>query len=244
MLKMLSQIPYLQVIALLGCALICIQCGCGSNTERTEGPSIPSLESQTLAVQRGDSREIHLEVPLDEAGFGQLRGLTGLEALSLMQVEGSDNMADVLSSLKGLRQLRLEKAPIGDSLARAIGSLPKLSSINLPNCIVSNDGIETWPLLSDLVLLRIGSPNLSDSALETIAKMKSLRFLHLIDVPITDVGLKHLYPMEHLESLYLDGGRVTEDGLMALLEALPKLHFHRDQQHLPNDPSANNHGKH
>ena len=50
--------------------------------------------------------------------------------------------------------------------------------------------------------------------------------------------------MEQLESFYLDGGRVTEDGLMALLEALPKLHFHRDQQHLPDDPRADDHGKH
>jgi len=98
--------------------------------------------------------------------------------------------------------------------------------------------------LNELVLLRIGSPNLSDFSIETVAKMTSLKFLHLIDVPITDAGLKHLYGMEHLESFYLDGGRVTEDGLTALLEAMPKLHFHRDQQHLPNDPRANGHGKH
>jgi hypothetical protein len=80
--------------------------------------------------------------------------------------------------------------------------------------------------------------------METVAKMASLRFLHLIDVPITDAGLKHLYGMEHLESFYLDGGRVTEDGLTALLEAMPNLHFHQNQQHRPNDPRANDHGKH
>ena len=244
MLKMFFRIPNLQVCALLATALICVQCGCGSKTERTEERPSPSIHEQVLAVQQGDSREIRSYVPIDEAGFEQLRGLLGLEVLSLTHADVSDEIADVLSSLEGLRQIRLEKAPIGDQSARAIGNLPKLSSINLPNCIISDEGIKDWPLLNELVLLRIGSPNLSDSAIETVAKMTSLRFLHLIDVPITDVGLTHLYGMEHLESFYLDGDRVTEDGLTALLEAMPKLHFHRDQQHLPIDPRANDHGKH
>ncbi len=238
------RISMLHVCAWLASALICVQAGCGSKTERTEERPVPSIHEQVLAVQSGDSREIRSNVPIDEAGFFQLRGLTGLEVLSLTDADLSDQVANILSSFEGLRQIRLEKAPIGDQSAKAISHLPRLSSINLPNCIISDEGIKDWPLLNELVLLRIGSPNLSDSAFETVAKMKSLRFLHLIDVPITDVGLKHLYGMEHLESFYLDGGRVTEDGVMALLEAMPKLHFHRDQQHLPNDPRANDHGKH
>ena len=242
--KMNCCIPNLQICALLSCALICVQCGCGSKTERTEERPTQSIHEQVLAVQQSDSREIRSNEPLDEAGFERLRGLTGLEVLSLTHADVSDKIADVLSSLEGLRQMRLEKATIGDQSARAIGKLSKLSSINLPNCIVSDEGIKDWPLLDELVLLRIGSPNLSDSAIETIAKMTSLRFLHLIDVPITDLGLRHLHGMEHLESFYLDGGCITEDGLIAMLEAMPRLHFHRDQQHLPNDPRANDHGKH
>ena len=244
MLKMFCRISILQVCALLASALICAQCGCGLKTERTEKRPSPSMLEQVLTVQQGNSREIRSSATIDEAGFEQLRGLTGLEILSLTHADVSDKIADVLSSLEGLRQIRLEKANIGDPSARAIGNLPKLSSINLPNCIISDEGIKEWPLLNELVLLRIGSPNLSDSAIETVVKMTSLRFLHLIDVPITDVGLKHLYRMEHLESFYLDGGHVTQDGVTALLEAMPKLHFHRDQQHLPNDPRGKDHGKH
>lgn len=242
--KMVCRIPILQVCTWLASALICIPCGCGSKTERTQKIPSPSILEQVLAVQRGDSREIRSDEPMDEAGFEQLRGLTGLEALSLTHADLSDKIADVLSTLEGLRQIRLEKAPIGDNSARAISKLPQVSSINLPNCIVSDEGIKAWPSLNELVLLRIGSPNLSDTGFETVAKMSSLRFLHLIDAPITDVGLKHLYGMEHLESFYLDGGRITEDGLTALLDAMPKLHFHRNQQHLPNDSRANDHGKH
>ncbi len=224
--------------------LICNQCGCSSKTEQTEERPIASIHEQVLAVQKGDSREIRSYVPVDEAGFEQLRGLTELEVLSLTRVEISDKIADTLASLVGLRQIQLEKAFIGDRSAKAIGRLPKLTSINLPNCNISDEGIKDWPVLNELVLLRIGSPNLSDAALGMVSKMKSLRFLHLLGVPITDVGLKHLYGMEHLESFYLDGGRVTEDGLAALLQAMPKLHFHRDQQHLTIDPRAHDHGKH
>jgi hypothetical protein len=72
--------------------------------------------------------------------------------------------------------------------------------------------------------------------------MPALRFLHLIDVPVTDAGIAHLQSMSRLESFYLDGGRCTDDGLRALLRALPDLHFHLDQLHLPGDPKADDHG--
>jgi hypothetical protein len=71
--------------------------------------------------------------------------------------------------------------------------------------------------------------------------MNSLRFLHLIDVPITDAGLAHVSGMTWLESFYLDGGDCTDAGLRGLLQALPELHFHRDQLHLPDDPHAHPH---
>lgn len=235
---------FVPVWALLICAFVCAPCGCGSKPQPTEVKPSESIHEQVLAVQRGDSREVRSSIPMDDVGFEQFRGLNGLEILSLTHANANDNIADLLSSLQGLRQIRLEKVRIGDPSARAIGSLPKLSSINLPDCLVSDEGIKDWPLLSELVLLRIGSPNLSDSAMETVARMKSLKFLHLIDVPISDSGLNHLHGMQHLESFYLDGGRVTEEGLTALLTALPKLHFHRDQQHLPSDPRATDHGKH
>ena len=241
---MVDRIPIFQACVCVACALSCFQCGCSSKTEQSEERPKASIHEQILAVQQGNSREIRSNVPIDEAEFEQLSGLTELEVLSLTQAEFSDEFADTLSSLVGLRQIRLEKALIGDRSAKAIGDLPKLASINLPNCNISDEGIKDWPSLNELVLLRIGSPNLSDEAMGTVAKMKSLRFLHLIHVPITDAGLNRLYGMEHLESFYLDGGRVTEDGLEALIQAMPKLHFHRDQQHLPNDPRASDHGKH
>lgn len=236
--------PIPNALKLLLGALLCVPCGCVGKTEQSlETPTASFLE-QILAVQRGDSREIRSNEPIDDAGFGKVRGLGGLEVLSLENADLSDKIADVLSSLESLRQIRLEKAHLGDSSARAIGLLRKITSINLPSSIISDEGVKEWPLSNELVLLRIGSPNLTNSALETISKIKALRFLHLIDLPITDVGLKHLVGMERLESFYLDGSQVTEDGLMAMLNAMPKLHFHQNQQHLGKDPRASDHGKH
>jgi hypothetical protein len=95
--------------------------------------------------------------------------------------------------------------------------------------------------LKELELLRFGSPHISDDGLAVVSTLPSLRFLPLIDVPITDAGLQHLHSMSGLESFYLDGGRCTDEGLYALLRALPGLHFHRDQLHLPDDPHRHPH---
>ncbi len=78
--------------------------------------------------------------------------------------------------------------------------------------------------------------------MERIAGLSKLRFLHLIDVPITDAGLAKLASMKNLESLYLDRvDNVTDQGLEKLLKALPAVHFHRDQQHMPGDPNDDHH---
>ena len=54
-------------------------------------------------------------------------------------------------------------------------------------------------------------------------------------VPVTDEGIRAIHGMTWLESFYLDGGNATDEGLRQLLTALPELHFHRDQLHIPSD---------
>lgn len=225
-------------------ALVCLV-GCGLKDPPKAQPPEPSFRQQVEAVRQGRSREIRSDATVGEVEFAQLRGLTTLETLSLFNalVSDSDSMADAMATLVELKQLRLEKTQVGDRLAKVLGKLPMLTTINLPNCEISDEGIQEWPSLSELVLLRIGSPNLSDAAFETIAKMHALRFLHLINVPISDVGLKHLHGMQQMESFYLDGGNATDSGLTEFIQALPKLHFHRDQQHIPNDPRTDSHRK-
>lgn len=140
-------------------------------------------------------------------------------------------------------EIRLKNAAIEDAQLADLWGLAELRRLNLPNSQISDRGLEVIAKeVPQLELLRVGSPRITDAGLATIAQLNELRFLHLIDVPITDAGLKHLEQMIWLESFYLDGGAVTDRGLSSLIKALPELHFHRDQQHLPSDPRREDHG--
>ena len=225
------------------CLLLFFATSCSSNGVSRPDAREPSFQEQVRSVQQGLTREIQSKDPINDIEFAQVQGLSSLEVLSLSTAQLSDEIADSLASLVGLKSLRLEKSPIGDRSAVAIGNLSQLTTLNLPRCGISDQGILNWPSLPNLILLRIGSPNLSDAAMETISKMNSLRFLHLMDVQISDIGLSKIHRMHQLESFYLDGGQVTDRGLSQLIEALPRLHFHRDQQHIPNDPRTDDHRK-
>lgn len=47
--------------------------------------------------------------------------------------------------------------------------------------------------------------------------------------------------MKQLESFYIDDALVTDDGIAQLLEAIPRLHLHINQQHSDRDPSKGTH---
>ncbi|MDZ4849359.1 MAG: ZIP family metal transporter [Pirellulaceae bacterium] len=204
-------------------------------------PQHPSFNQQVEAVRRGLSREIQWDEAITDEQFSQLRGLADLETLYLNQARITDEASGTLQTLIGLRRLKLEKARLADKSAVAIGKLSKLTTINLPDSEIADLGIQSWTNLPELVLIRLGSPRLTDAALESVGSMKKLRFLHLIAIPVSDQGLASLYELKQLESFYLDGSKATDHGLSELLKKLPDLHFHRDQQHIPDDRLTDNH---
>ena len=134
--------------------------------------------------------------------------------------------------------LRIHFSPVTVRQRENAVRLPGLRVVDLPQAEFGDEGIVMLCALPELRQLRIGSPYVTDQALASLSKVQSLRYLHLINCPVTDRGLAHMHGMTWLESFYLDGGQVTDAGLAALLEALPELHFHRDQLHLPSDPRA------
>ena len=129
-------------------------------------------------------------------------------------------------------------APVSDSDLARIGQFKNLKRLNIDNGQFTDAGLKHLKELPHLELLRIRAPQVTDAGLAHIAQVPALRFLHLIDVPVTDAGIAHLEKMTKLESFYLDGGQATDSGLQSLLQALPKLHFHRNQLHLDDDPLA------
>lgn len=220
----------------------------GCRGESKPAPTFPHSGSevpwadQIEAVRAGRSHEIHLESqvvrPSEWADLAE--GCAGLTALEVAHADVADSDLDLIAALPQLRRLRLG-APVGDAGLEHLAECPILSVLNLPAAEFTDAGLERLAHLPRLELLRFHSPHVTDAGLAHVATMRSLRFLHLIDVPVTDAGLAHLHAMTWLESFYLDGGHCTDEGLSALLRALPDLHFHRDQLHLPGDPRAHPH---
>jgi hypothetical protein len=138
-------------------------------------------------------------------------------------------------------EIRLLYAPVGDRQLEALAGLENLERLNLPRATFTDAGLAKMADLPNLTLLRFGSPNVTDAGMRSIAHLPKLRFLHLIEVPITDAGLAELHELKQLESFYIDGGRTTDAGLQALVQAVPDLHIHRDQLHLPGDKSGHSH---
>lgn len=205
-------------------------------------PSEPAWEDQLRQLEAGTSSEIRLtSQPVSPQQWQRLQQEG--RVLEVLEVDASGLDATDLTVLADLQQLRRLKltGPVGDAALQQIAAAGSLSALNLPDGVFTDEGLRHLESLQNLELLRFGSPNVTDDGLAVLPRLPSLRFLHLINVPVTDEGLKHLHGLTGLESFYLDGGRCTDEGLYTLLNALPHLHFHRDQLHLPEDPHAHPH---
>ncbi|MBT4695010.1 MAG: hypothetical protein HOB73_16865 [Planctomycetaceae bacterium] len=152
----------------------------------------------------------------------------------------SENGLAPLTSMGNLIQLRI-RSPLTDTAIPLILNMKSLRYLNLPRADFTDTGIKSLSAHPNIELLRIGSKRLSNKSLESIATMSSLSFLHLIAVPIDDQGLPSLYGMQQLQSLYLDDTAVTDVGLVKLLERLPRLHLHINQNHIDRDPNKHEH---
>jgi hypothetical protein len=192
-------------------------------------------------VRAGESSEIRfVSQPVAPDQWQMLQQCPSLEVLEVDAGLLSANDLQVLADLPELRRLKLT-GPVDDADLQQLGSVRQLKMLNLPDGVFTDAGLQQLEPLRELELLRFGSRNVTDAGLAVVPRLGALRFLHLINVPITDAGLKHLHGLTGLESFYLDGGRCTDEGLYTLLNALPGLHFHRDQLHLPDDPHTHPH---
>jgi hypothetical protein len=223
--------------------------GCGKGPDQDAVPgrtNAPAPErpwaEQVQDVRDGRSTQVRVESPsISSAEWNELSdGCAALKVLEVANAELPDDALQVVAALPNLTRLKLG-APIGDAGAAHLAAAQQLEVLNLPAADLTDAGLALLATLPRLQLLRFKSPRVSDAGLSHVAGMPSLRFLHLIDVPVTDAGLAHLHAMTWLESFYLDGGRCTDEGLSALLKALPNVHFHKDQLHLPGDRHAHPH---
>ena len=206
-----------------------------------EEQTFPTFTEQLAACRAGQTHTIFIREPLDPEQIKCLSEVKNeLTRLEILWVGFPVEELQILPELTELQRLRIEST-VDDEAMSGIIQCKKLKVLNLPHGSMSDQALEGISGLEQLELLRIGSPAISDAGLSSIAQLPQLRFLHLIGTPITDAGLEKLQSRTNLESLYLDQTKVTDNGLRKLLQALPELHLHRDQLHLPDDPRGGDH---
>lgn len=234
------------------CLVVLLIAGCRDSAEsevvETSSPTSSSppveltWEAQLAAVRDGQATRIAItQATVSREQWQQLA--EGCESLERLEVDAADITDSDLELLAQLPQLTLLKlgAEVGDDGIAQIAGVQTLEFLNFPNGGFHNESLALLAELPNLKQLRFHSPHVGDDGLAFIATLPQLRYLHIIACPMTADGLKHLHGMTQLQSFYLDGSDIADEAIYELLRALPSLHFHRDQLHLPDDPQAHEH---
>jgi internalin A len=190
-----------------------------------------------------------IECPqVTDAGLRHLVQASGLEELSLYQVEITDKGLKYLKALKQLRRLVLEDVPItGSGLAGLEGMrlwelyIPhhlciernlkpylaalarEIISLNLGDWHLTAEGLQALTSWKHLRGLTVGGQGITDQALAVLSSsLPQLEELSLLAPEITDAGLGFLPKLRHLRRLVLREVRIRGAGL-SQLAALPRL---------------------
>jgi hypothetical protein len=231
----------------LAAALVSL-CGCGpsgskSILEPTAGQDARlDVGVQIAAVSAGEAQIIVAAVPLTDAEWESLRGLTGLRGLVLEQGRADDSRAEILATLTGLERLVLRDSPLTDVGILRLLHCRELRDLNVPQAACTAEGLRALAALPHLRSLRLGGPQLAGvEVCEAVASLPHLRSLHLIDVPIGDDGLTVLQRLPGLWNLYLDGAGVSDEAWEGYFQVCPRVHVHIDQAHHDRDPHGHQH---
>jgi len=233
---------YLRCAAFHLVVMTFVVCRGNSSTQEISELESPDLTQQLQDCITGESSKIVVRSAVSAREFQSILAVEKLETLELYNLQlDAGAVAANIRSLPQLKHLRLEGCEIEDEALTAISELERLEVLNLPDGTFTDAALSAVARMPNLRLLRFRSPNVSDEGLVLLAKSPALRFLHLMDVPITDAGLASFEGMSQLESFYIDGGNETEAGIASLLKSNPRLHFHRNQLHVADDPNVDVH---
>ncbi len=242
----------MRIARLISVILCLLLCGCADSpepaapnpttTSETQLPVEAGWEEQLAAVRAREATRIAVsQSPVTREQWNELR--TGCESLSRLEIDAvviEDADLDLLESLPALALLKLGCEVGGEGMTH-ITQVDSLEVLNLPEGRFNNESLALLASLPRLKQLRFHSPYVTDDGLRIIATLPGIKYLHVIACPITADGLTHLHEMTELQSFYLDGSDIEDAAIYELLKALPSLHFHRDQLHLPDDPHGHEH---
>jgi internalin A len=208
--------------------------------------------SRLAALSPDDLQELYLgSRDLADADLDYLKGLTGLEALSLGGTYAGPCplMGQGLVNLQGMTKLRwlmLDFTSITDDQLAQLAPLKTLDILKLHrnkqltgnglihlqalgslrelrfySTPIEDEGLRHVAQLSALEVLSLQSTHVTDAGLISLEKLTRLRELILPD-QISDAGLAHLRPLTSLEKLLLYSESITDAGLEHLKD-LPAL---------------------
>ncbi len=231
-----------------GCWLAALVAGCSPTVSTRPSGSSATVVSrgnvvdQITAVRVGGAHTIVAAVPLTDAEWESLRGLSGLRELVLEEGRADDSRAEILATLTDLERLVLRDSPLTDAGFRRLAECRGLRDLNVPQAACTAAGVRALASLAYLRSLRLGGTQLAGREIcEAVASLPQLRSLHLIDVPIGDDGLAVLQRLPDLWNLYLDGAGVSDEEWERYFQDCPRVHVHVDQTHHDRDPRGHLH---
>jgi internalin A len=190
----------------------------------------PSVDSLLPAVARLEKvKELSICDPcLTGQGVSELSGMASLEALTLEQVEASDDVLRELREIPNLKSLSVDGTVVSDDKGMAhVAALANLETLCLDDYAagITGSGLAQLKHLTRLRRLHLTGYSTTDSALVHVAGLRALRELSLDGSQVTDAGLEHLAGLVDLEQLSLAFTQVTGAGLVHLepLRNLKKL---------------------
>jgi internalin A len=165
----------------------------GAVTQVHVGPKDPDAVMARVAQLDGlKSLYFNLNVPITDAGFKYVRGMTELKHVA-MPIRGSKLTAASLESLKGLTGLRgiyfTNNPPLTDSDLVHLKGLTGLQTLQIP----------TSPRSA-----------ITDAGLANLRNMVDMRELIMNGVKLTSDGLTSLRGMTRLTDLWIAGSRVED----------------------------------
>jgi Leucine-rich repeat (LRR) protein len=153
-----------------------------------------------------------------------IAGLSGLERLTLVQMNFNDLGTSHLSKLQNLRALDLRgNMEAGDMTMQAVGALPKLSALRHRTTTVSDSGMEYLAQSTTLDSLLVQDFMITSQAGEHIAKLSNLTQLEIFRCQgFGSDGVLALAGMK-LNRLTLRDLPMIDDSAMAVFADLPEL---------------------
>lgn len=179
------------------------------------------------AFLRDHATEVELEkCTADRIGRVDLRPLSRLEILSLMDSNVDDALVAQLQGATRLRYVCVWRAPMNGAGLIHLAGCRELIRLDVPATKVDDAALVHVGRMTSLAVLDLEYTNITDAGLSHLTGLMALERLDLWGTPITDAGILQLADLPSLRSIRVNGTKVTEQGKRAFLKRRPEAGFY------------------